>query len=66
MPSMNTKNMMLSPAAMDLGLGASLQVGVENSVEEQRKKLLLKKKQMSLYSPAGISLLGNPGAGDGP
>jgi hypothetical protein len=61
---MNQKNLMISPAAADLGLGASLQAKIEDMTEEAKKRLLAAKKNQSLYSPAGLALLTNP-MGDG-
>ena len=59
MATMSTKNMALSPAAMDLGLGTTLSQSVQDKVVENKKKL----KQMQAarqMSPAGMSLLMNP------
>lgn len=57
----SAKNMMLSPAATDLGLGAQLQQQVADTVEERRKKLLKQAGVLEFgaaMSPAAQSLLG--------
>jgi hypothetical protein len=67
--SMSQKNMMLSPASVDLGLGGSqqLQQQMQAKMEEIRKK---KKdgQQSDALSPAGMMLLNptfNAGGGNG-
>lgn len=60
MPVTSQKNLMMSPAVLDLGLGAQLQTSVQDSVEELKKKKLLQSKNQNQLSPAGISLLMNP------
>jgi len=62
MPLMNQKNMMLSPAAIDLGLGASLQTQVQDEIEEIRKRRKQQNTGM-LLSPAGVTLLQLGGLG---
>jgi hypothetical protein len=56
---MNGKNMALSPAATDLGLGAGLQQQLQDETEEQKKKRKL--QQMTQMGQASQSLLGNTG-----
>lgn len=58
MAAMNTKNLMLSPAATDLGLGTSLAQATQDASEEAKKRLKLMQEQRA-QSPAGIQLL-NP------
>lgn len=50
----SAKNLMLSPAAADLGLGDQLQQQVADTIEERRKKLLKK----TGISPMGMSAAG--------
>ena len=57
MPSMNAKNMALSPAASDLGLGSSLQQQLQDETDEQKKKRKL--QQMTQMGQASQALLGS-------
>ena len=62
MPPMNTKNLPLSPAATDLGLGTMLQ----NQVEAQALELKKKKQSQTAMSPMGgavDALFGTAGVG---
>lgn len=58
---MSAKNMTLSPAATDLGLGDMLKVQADNVSEELKKKKL---QQMSAAKtgPLGDPLAGSPAA----
>jgi hypothetical protein len=59
MPQMNAKNMALSPAVQDLGLGAQLQEQLDDAEQERRKRLLA---QSSNQTRALGSSLGGMGA----
>lgn len=59
-PNQSAKNLMLSPAASDLGLGDQLNQQLESELEK-RKKDALKQGQMNLLSPATLSLFGQVG-----
>lgn len=59
-PGTSAKNLMLSPAASDLGLGDQLNQQLEDDLEK-RKKDALKAGQMSIMSPAVLSLFGRAG-----
>jgi hypothetical protein len=55
---MNDKNMGLSPASTDLGLGTALQQQLEDASEEARKKAAQQAamNKMGLSGPAGTPL----------
>lgn len=57
--SMNQKNLALSPAAADLGLGSSLKVQVDDQVAEMKKRKLGAGALNDMSSPAAQMLL-NP------
>lgn len=60
--SINPKNIALSPAASDLGLGDMLKVQLDNAVEEERKKRLGPTNLMGqALSPAALSIFGMGG-----
>lgn len=53
MPTMNAKNMMLSPAASDLGLGSVLQQQKDDQVAEQEAEAQKKKKAALMNNTLG-------------
>lgn len=54
MPPMNPKNMALSPAATDLGLGDMLRTQTEDETEEQRRKRLAAQQMQSGVNPLSL------------
>jgi hypothetical protein len=70
MPPMNQKNMAISPAGADLGLGDQLNMQAQESEDELKKRAMAKNSQSNLLgaalSPAAASLgLGSPLGGGG-
>jgi len=57
MPPASMKNISLTPAGADLGLGQNLQQQVEDETDEARKKRMAMANG-ALFSPASMSLLG--------
>lgn len=57
------KNLTLSPAAMDLGLGGDLRQQLEESEEQKKKKLLRQAQAMGGLSPATQALFPSMGGG---
>jgi hypothetical protein len=62
MALMNQKNMMLSPAATDLGVGTNLKVQVDDQVNENKKRMKAALNAGQQFGPAVMDLLGT-GAG---
>lgn len=62
MATMATKNMMLSPAMTDLGMGDALKTQTQDEIDERKKKLA-KLMQPAGISPATMSLLGSSANG---
>jgi hypothetical protein len=62
MPATSAKNMPLSPAATDLGLGTMLTEQVQDETEEARRRRLLQQQAQQSVSPAVLSLFGGVGA----
>ena len=56
MATMNAKNMQLSPAAADLGLGDALKVQVDDQVADQQKKLRQQKGIQMTVPQAAMDL----------
>lgn len=63
MPSMNTKNMGLSPAAVDLGLTPMRSLENVEETEDEKKKRLMGSAGGVLGSPASMMLFGAGGTG---
>jgi hypothetical protein len=64
MPLMNSKNMAISQAAGDLGLGDMLRQQTEDMTEEERRKRMRQMQQASgaTVGSAAMDLLGGAGA----
>lgn len=65
MPAFNQKNLALSPAATDLGLGDMLLQQREDETEEARRRRMMLEQLKQSLSPSGASsmlgLMGRPG-----
>lgn len=61
MPPTSAKNLPLSPAATDLGLGTMLTQQVQDETEEARRRRMMQQQAQSAMSPAVMSLFGGAG-----
>ncbi len=59
MATMNLKNVALSAASSDLGLGDQLQNQVQDDEEQQRQARLNQQRNQGALSPATLALLGS-------
>lgn len=64
MPMMSQQNKQLTAASADLGVGTSLQVQVDDQVDEQKKKLRGEQPIGQMFGQTSMDLLGT-GAGSG-
>lgn len=55
---MSRKNLSLSPAVQDIGLGDMVKQQLDDEDEERKKKLLAMNSRNSLFGPATQSLMG--------
>lgn len=70
MSGVNPKNLSLSPAAQELGMGDMVRQQLQDSLDERKKKLLASKgapggNSPSALNPATLSLFSGGGMGAG-
>jgi hypothetical protein len=56
MPSTNVKNLPISPAASDLGLGDQLIQQIQDDDEERKKRLLAQANQAAGQGPGSLAM----------